>query len=104
MATRELNDGHNRPITLEEAQWALYLGFEGRGPSGTDPDPMPLIGDVCCEGDYTASVLDSSLYMISERPDVAFMPLDHFLGELLDQEKLEERRIFFGPHMRKPSS
>ena len=42
MPTIELNDGHNRPITLEEAQRALYLDFEGRGPSGSGPDPLPL--------------------------------------------------------------
>ncbi len=91
----ELHDGQNRPITLEEAQRALYLDFEGRGPSEADPDPLPLIGGVCCEGDYTATALDRSLDMISERPDVDFMPLDHFLGELLDQATFEERRIVF---------
>jgi len=95
MTTMELHDGQNRPITLEEAQRALYLDFEGRGPSEADPDPLPLIGGVCCEGDYTATALDRSLDMISERPDVDFMPLDHFLGELLDQATFEERRIVF---------
>ena len=91
----ELHDGQNRPITLEEAQRALYLDFEGRGPSEADPDPLPRIGGVCCEGDYTATALDRSLDMISERPDVDFMPLDHFLGELLDQAEIEQRRIVF---------
>ena len=91
----ELRDGQNRPITLEEAQRVLYLDFEGRGPSEADPDPLPLIGGVCCEGDYTATALDRSLDMISERPDVDFMPLDHFLGELLDQAEIEQRRIVF---------
>lgn len=80
MATRELHDGQNRHITREEAQRALYLDFEGRGPSGADPDPLPLIGGVCCEGEYSATALDISIEMIAERPDVDFMPLDHFFG------------------------
>ena len=95
MPTIELNDGHNRPITLEEAQRALYLDFEGRGPSGSGPDPLPLVGGVCCEDNYTATAFDCSLDMISERHDVDFMPLDHFLGELLDQAEFEERRIVY---------
>ena len=95
MSPMELHDGQNRPITREEAQRALYLDFEGRGPSGADPDPLPLIGGVCSEGEYTATALDISIEMIAERPDIDFMPLDHFLGELLDQATSEERRIVF---------
>ena len=91
----ELHDGQNRPVTPEEAQRALYLDFEGRGPSAADPDPLPLIGGVCCEGDYTATALDISIEMIAERPDVDFLPLDEFLGELLDQATFEERRIVY---------
>ncbi len=91
----ELHDGQNRPITPEEAQRALYLDFEGRGPSRADLDPLPLIGGVCCESEYTATALDISVEMIAERPEVDFMTLDHFLGELLDQATFEERRIVF---------
>ena len=91
----ELHDGQNRPITPEEAQRALYLDFEGRGPSGGGPDPLPLIAGISCEGEYTATALDISIEMIAERPDVDFLPLDHFLGELLDQATSEERRIVF---------
>ena len=90
-----LHAGQNRPITLEEAQRALYLDFEGRGPSGSGPDPLPLIAGISCEGEYTATALDISIEMIAERPDVDFLPLDHFLGELLDQATFEERRIVF---------
>ena len=95
MDTTELHNGHNRPITHEEAQRALYLDFEGRGPASGGPDPLPLIAGIACEGEYTATALDLSIEMIAERPDVDFMPLDHFLGELLDQAMFEERRIVF---------
>ena len=91
----ELHDGQNRPISPEEAQRALYLDFEGRGPSGGGPDPLPLIAGISCDGEYTATALDICIEMIAERPDVDFLPLDHFLGELLDQATFEERRIVF---------
>ena len=38
VAATELHDGQNRPITNEEAQRALYLDFEGRGPASGGVD------------------------------------------------------------------
>ena len=65
------------------------------GPSSDGPDPLPLIAGIFCENEYTTTALDVSIERIAERPDVDFMPLNHFLEEFLDLATFEERRIVF---------
>ena len=86
---------NSRPITVQEAERALYLDFEGPGPSSKDKNPLPLFAGVRCESKYTLAVLDKCLESLAQEREVGYETLDNFLSDLLARAREEDRRIVF---------
>lgn len=86
---------HNHPIDADEAARALYLDFEGPGPSKAVKNPLPVFAGLLCEDEYRPTVLDTRLDDAATARGLGFCGLDEFLESLLKRARDENRRIVF---------
>ena len=85
----------NHPIDTHEATRALYLDFEGPGPSKKAKKPLPVLGGVLCEENYLPTALDPRLKDAAIAKGIGYASLDNFLESLLERAGSQHRRIVY---------
>ena len=86
----------NKPISLTEAERAIYLDFEGEGASKkTVQAPPPVLGGECCEGRYRWTLLDTDFAARADRDGAPHADLSGYLEGLVVRARAESRRIVF---------
>ncbi|MCP4847642.1 MAG: hypothetical protein GY899_06825 [Verrucomicrobiaceae bacterium] len=85
------------PITKQEADRAIFLDFEGKGPPSSSQDaPPPVMAGSLCDGKYEWKILDENFKDATrKREPTQYLPLENFLKKLKEMAEDQGRRIVY---------
>ncbi|GEM_PF-943690 len=82
------------PLHHETIDRAIYLDFEGRGPSNSrSPSPTPTLAGTVVDGEYRLVVFEKDLFEASKLQGGKGMEIEPFLERVLLRAETQSRRI-----------
>jgi hypothetical protein len=86
----------NCPITKKEANRAIFLDFEGKGPSPSQDAPPPVMAGFLFDGKYEWRILDRKFKDATRKGEpTKYLPLEDFLKKFKEKAEDQGRRIVY---------